>query len=1150
MKTIPSLSPHDERVTTMKHLYTFSHNSFHNNIFRTTILGVLLLIVLSFVFESALAQTKDNATYRERAMNAAQQMRDYYRRVATEAEQAKVSKLSAVPTKAGIKIDKTFKTSSSIFYHDDMESGVGGWTTAAYGSSNDLWHQTTTNYVSTTTSWWGAIESQGNYNTGSRVNNALISPAIDLIGAAAPIKLLFSENFMTEIGWDYCMVDVSTDGGTTWTHLRGGYGSAPNGDSRGWIITTLDLSPYAGQNIKVRFYFDTGDAWFNDFPGWYVDDVMIFDQGGMITGKKFFDMNQNGVKDIGERGIKDWYITATGHGSSQGIILSTKTNYRGKYWLPLPLGSYTITETYQPNWVQTSPVPLPGKWEIDLATPDTLVDSIHFGNYTTASFINGMKFDDINKNGLYDAGDTVMPGWKIILADTLGNEIDFDWTDSLGQYQLYVFKTGTYIVREVPKRGWVQSYPAQEYYRIEVADLSTNITGKDFGNYYSPLTYGIMGQKFADRNRNKIHDQGEDGLAGFKIFLMRKGNGNKYSQYKERTTDSSGYYQFLSVPLDTYKVIEKPLVGWWQSYPDSCYYIEFIPGGKYDTLDFGNYQLERSSIGGMKFNDLDTSGTKDNGEAGLDGWTITLSGVTVYGTSAIESRATDQDGAYEFADLWPGRYVISEVMRSGWRQTYPANLGSHIVTVGLEEHIGGIDFGNVTDNNFSLAFRTFLPESLALAVDKYKKHNPIDAKKPDKTEFWITVYNDTSVAAESLIVNVTKSLNLSNLILSQQGKVNFIGTNSKKLKIVFDLPVQPGDSLVMHGYTPNLGIHASYQKWFLTVGGRAFIGHREIYINSPRLPMPNAINLLSAGAGINLKVGLGGPHSVVHNTYRNVMTSLVEVKNRMDRMHIGVPRCLDKYSAAVAYRPISRQQTSLPPTRHNNILFAEAIALQANINGSDYGILPGGFGNLIFDEGGNNALNGLTVRAIAAYLDNAMSGFDNIGKKCYDISFDSLYTTIRKIDSAFSGPIDTFSFAGGLRYKPARPLADVSYLQLDSSFASMGTYTIRPIPTAVPEQFTLYQNYPNPFNPSTVIEFTLPEMSFVTLKIYNTIGQEVAVLFNREKMDDGGQMIEFNASNLPSGVYFYRLVAEGIADEETGAIGQTYLNVKKMLLLK
>ena len=74
----------------------------------------------------------------------------------------------------------------------------------------------------------------------------------------------------------------------------------------------------------------------------------------------------------------------------------------------------------------------------------------------------------------------------------------------------------------------------------------------------------------------------------------------------------------------------------------------------------------------------------------------------------------------------------------------------------------------------------------------------------------------------------------------------------------------------------------------------------------------------------------------------------------------------------------------------------------------------------------------------------------------------------------------------------------------------------------VPESFKLFQNYPNPFNPTTRIEFQLANSGFVSLKIFNVLGNEVATLIY-EEMSSGKYDFEFNAEELTSGIYFARL---------------------------
>lgn len=94
----------------------------------------------------------------------------------------------------------------------------------------------------------------------------------------------------------------------------------------------------------------------------------------------------------------------------------------------------------------------------------------------------------------------------------------------------------------------------------------------------------------------------------------------------------------------------------------------------------------------------------------------------------------------------------------------------------------------------------------------------------------------------------------------------------------------------------------------------------------------------------------------------------------------------------------------------------------------------------------------------------------------------------------------------------------------------------------VPSKFSLSQNYPNPFNPSTKINFELAANSKVTLKVFNILGQEVATLISKE-LTAGSHSINFNASALTSGIYFYSMTAKG---EE----GSKYTSTKKMILMK
>ena len=89
----------------------------------------------------------------------------------------------------------------------------------------------------------------------------------------------------------------------------------------------------------------------------------------------------------------------------------------------------------------------------------------------------------------------------------------------------------------------------------------------------------------------------------------------------------------------------------------------------------------------------------------------------------------------------------------------------------------------------------------------------------------------------------------------------------------------------------------------------------------------------------------------------------------------------------------------------------------------------------------------------------------------------------------------------------------------------------------IPLSYILSQNFPNPFNPSTTIKYSIPQLSSVQIKIFDVLGNEIETLVNEEK-PVGTYELNWNAANLPSGVYFYQLQAEN------------FVQTRKMILLK
>ncbi|MBI4810067.1 MAG: T9SS type A sorting domain-containing protein [Ignavibacteriales bacterium] len=115
---------------------------------------------------------------------------------------------------------------------------------------------------------------------------------------------------------------------------------------------------------------------------------------------------------------------------------------------------------------------------------------------------------------------------------------------------------------------------------------------------------------------------------------------------------------------------------------------------------------------------------------------------------------------------------------------------------------------------------------------------------------------------------------------------------------------------------------------------------------------------------------------------------------------------------------------------------------------------------------------------------------------------------------------NSFSSSAGFWYIPGRILTSIEQSA-----------------STLPLEYRLKQNYPNPFNPSTTIKFDIPQASYVTLKIYNMLGQELTELINEEKKP-GAYNVTWNAFGFSSGIYFYRMTAGNFSD------------IKKMLLVR
>jgi hypothetical protein len=524
-----------------------------------------------------------------------------------------------------------------------------------------------------------------------------------------------------------------------------------------------------------------------------------------------------------------------------------------------------------------------------------------------------------------------------------------------------------------------------------------------------------------------------------------------------------------------------------------------------------------------------------------------------HGTS-VNLEAVPDDISWEFKQ-WSGDLTGSENPKSIIMD------GPKSVTATFEQNPA-----------YLVTYRSFTVDSIAFDTDKKGKVGKYEKRKVDKVDFELYVVNPFILASPDLHVEFGYAIDTTNFAFGTIPPSAATCPDGKMKKWDFVFPaLNTGDTVKIFGF----GIKGKPQKvskYYWTDGG-AMIGDKLKDVvftrNVPKMPMPNRVNalyetFLYGGYGSNgMVVGQIRSDS---NKYFGWFQTLKygdawKSLNKKGVLHTGSPHGFDNFVSA---KPFVKQQKKLEPTKYNNILFANLLALKFNITASAMGINPVGFGDLIYDDPAvEGPFDGMMIRDIATYADQIMMGWlvdalDSRGKPIKEHhfldasapgSFDDLNYAVGRINYAFEGDLDTLKFADSLKFTGARALLDIPYLRANEGVIPTVIIPLAEIIPQEPTGFSLYQNYPNPFNPMTTIEFDLPADAFVTLKVYNTLGQEVATLLDKELMSDGNQEVQFDAHNLASGVYFYRIVAEGLDDEEN-MNNSRFQQVMKMLLIK
>ncbi|TWU03911.1 MSCRAMM family protein [Neorhodopirellula pilleata] len=370
--------------------------------------------------------------------------------------------------------------------------------------------------------------------------------------------------------------------------------------------------------------------------------------GGSLSGIKFNDVNENGIRDAGEE-VAGVTIQLDTNGDDV-VDLETVTANDGTYRFDdLPKGTYTITEV-APDGTEVF-LPVSGEYTVTLDQANQNPTGLDFGNNVlppVTSDVSGTKFDDLNGNGVRDAGEPGLAGITILLDRGNDNSPErMTVTDADGNFRFTGVTAGNYSVSEMLPARTVRTTPETPFV-IDVTPPDA-VTGLLFGNF--GLT-NLGGLTFEDLDGDGVQDADEVPLPNVTVELDLDDDGTV-----DFTTQSGndGRYQFTDVGPGTHRVIEIVPNGFMATTPVSIP-VENRSGTDRNDLNFGLRTPPpiQGSINGFVYTDNDFDGEFDSNEFGLPGIVVEL----FRGGEMIRTTQTQADGSYRFADLPAGTYRI------------------------------------------------------------------------------------------------------------------------------------------------------------------------------------------------------------------------------------------------------------------------------------------------------------------------------------------------------------------------------------------------------------------------------------------------------------------------------------------------------------
>ena len=316
-------------------------------------------------------------------------------------------------------------------------------------------------------------------------------------------------------------------------------------------------------------------------------DFGDFPLPGSISGTKFNDANGNGLLDPGEAGVGGVTIQLFAPSSQppSNPLATTTTDGSGNFsFANLTAGSYVVGEVLPDGYRQT--VPGGDGTALVAVAPGQNVQGVLFGNQLIPQFgaISGMKFNDVNGNGVLDAGEPGLPGVTIVLQSSAGTPV-MATTDANGNFSFQNLTPGSYTVSEVVPTGYHQTLPPPPGTMTVTVTAGNTVSNVLFGNQFTIANGSVSGFVYYDFNKNKVQDPSENGLPDVTMNLFDLSN----HLVATTTTDANGLFTFSNVPAGDYTVSPVPPEKFFQTVPpnNAPISVHVDPGQQVTGLVFG-----------------------------------------------------------------------------------------------------------------------------------------------------------------------------------------------------------------------------------------------------------------------------------------------------------------------------------------------------------------------------------------------------------------------------------------------------------------------------------------------------------------------------------------------------------------------------------